>query len=420
MRSILFNSYNFYVVFIYTAIVFFFLLFNPQSLKFQYGDGGGRYEDRVDSFSEYIIRNTIKRNILNKEDNSILPIITKGYSSGDYNYYKDDYRKYHSSPSLQTVLATFFAKIFNVNTERRLNIYFGLLRLINAFMFSLFICIFVLIFCKSQNIKYHFLVPFFIGSSSGFVFYSQNLWFLSAMMLMPATLIALQLSKNNRFSKLIIFLFGFAYFARGYEFATVFALLTAFSAMMFTNGNFFRKTKSSATAFIIICASFVFSIFIHITLILVDSSWTLSFYESTQKALSSMQHRIASVDGVPFPFSSYFIQVMNERWLATAFSLTKESIKITEINVIMFFGFIITLRLKIMSDVEKIVISYGVLGYLSWYIFAYQHIMWHNMYDWYIFSLTMGLSFILLITIYINVAIEFSVKYFMIGNGKNG
>ena len=420
MQSNLPNAGSGYVVFTYTVIVFFFLVFNPQSLKFHYGDGGGRYEDRVDSFSEHIIRNTIKRNILNKEDNSILPIVTKGYSDGDYAYYKDDYKKYFSSVSLQTVPASFFAKIFNIDTERKLNIYFGLLRLINALLLSFFLCIFVLCFCKSQGIKHHFLVPFLIGASSGFVFYSQNLWFASALMLMPATLIAFQLSKHDHFSKVIIFLLGTAYFLRGYEFATIFALLTAFSAMIFANGNFFRKVKLSAVAFIIICISFAFSVFIHIVLISADSSWTLSFYESAQKALSSIQRRTASIDGVPFPLSSYFVQAMNERWLATAFSLTRDGIKITEINIILLIGFIVTLRLKKMSNIEKIIVAYGVLGYSSWYIFAYQHIMWHSMYDWYIFSLTMGFSFILLANIYINMAIEFLAKYFMMESNKDG
>lgn len=399
-----------YPIFVYIMLVLFFFIKNPQALNFSYGDGGGRYADRVDSFSEGIVRNTIKRNILNKSDNSFFPIMTRGYSSGDYSYYEDGYRKHTTNLSLQTVPATIIAKMLNINTERKLDIYFGVLRLINALSLAFFLCFFFFFFCKVQKIKHHFIIPFVIGGSAGFIFFSQNLYFASALMLMPASLIAFQLSRGNRCSKIPIFLLGVAYFLRGYEFATIFALLTAFSAAIFANGDGRNKLKLSVIAFGIICLSFIFSVSTHVILVSADSGWVLSLTESAQKAFKSLQYRTASLDGVPFPFGPQFVQKMNERWSTTAFSLTKESIKITEMNVIMFIGFIAALRLKAMSNVERIIITYGVVGYLSWYIFAYQHIMWHVMYDWYIFSLTLGLAFSLLTIIYINRAIEFAEK----------
>jgi len=38
-----------------------------------------------------------------------------------------------------------------------------------------------------------------------------------------------------------------------------------------------------------------------------------------------------------------------------------------------------------------------LLGYASWYVFGYQHVMWHYMYDWYIFAVSTGLASIMLL-----------------------
>ncbi len=416
MNNYLRLSNNAYIIFAYTILVLLFFIFNPQSLKFGYGDGGGRYGDRVDSYSEYIIRNTIKRNILNKEDDSFFPIVTKGYVNNDYNYDEDGYSKYTSNMSLQTVPATIIAKLLNINTEKCLDAYFIILRLIHALLFSLCLCSFLFYFCKAQGIKHHFIIPFLIGGSAGFTFYSQNLYFLSALIVMPASLIAFQLCTSNKFSKITILLCGMAYFLRGYEFATVFALLTAFSAATFTTGSWRNKSKSSAIAFSIICISFLLSVLTHITLVSADSNWSLSINDSVKMAFSTLQHRTASFDGVPLPLSAQFFHVMDGRWEDTAFSWIPGAIKIREAYVVIFILLIVILRRKMMSDTEKTIIVYGIIGYLSWYVFAYQHIMWHSMYDWYIFSLTLGLSFSMLIIIYVN---NVMVKYSLRRTDKN-
>lgn len=417
-----FSRNNTSVIFIitYTVLALLFFVFNPQSLNFNYGDGNGRYEDRVDSFSEYIVRNTITRNLLTHEDNSIIPIITKGYANGDYSYYSDNYSKYYSNISLHTIPATLVAKLFHLNTESKLKIYFATLRLANALLLSYFLCSFCMYFCRTQKIKSHFVIPVVVGGSAGLIFFSQNLYFLSALMLMPAWLIAFQCHCGNRFSKLMLFFLGTIFFLRGYEFATVFTLLTSFSAAIFTEGDWRVKIKFTVIAFGIICLSFIFSALVYVVIISADSGWVLTFNESAHKAFASMKHRTASFDGVPRPFSPDFFNTMNERWHATAFSLTSGSIIISEKYVIILVAIAAFLRPKTISNVDKLIISYGFIGYLSWYVFAYQHIMWHPMYDWYIFSLTMGISFSLLILIYSNIMFEFVTKLYSSRNKQNG
>ena len=405
----------FTVAALYAVIALFFFIFNPQGLNFSDGNSSGKYVDRVDSYSEYIVRNTIKRNILVQEDKSIFPIVTKGYADSDYNFYADGYEKYLSNLSLQTLPATLIAKLANFNTEKKLDSFFGLLRLANAFLFALLLSAFLFYFSQVQQLKHHFLIPFLVGSSTGFVFFSQNLYFASSLMLIPAVFIAHQLSKHRKFSKIMVFVFGFIFFLRGYEFATIFAILTGFSAAFFTMASWKERLKSFAIAFCLICAAFVFAVASHIALVSADNGWTLSASEATKQAFAKVQLRTASIKNVPVPLGPSFVDEMNKRWSSTAFSIDQTGLKISELDVLLFIMLVFVVRLKSMSQVEKLIIAYGVFGYLSWYIFAYQHIMWHRMYEWYIFSLTMGLAFSMLMILYLNKAAEFIVNRFKQG-----
>lgn len=398
------------VILLYAAIAMFFFMFNPQALKFDYGDGNGKFADRVDSYSEYIVRNTVKRNVLVKDDNSFLPIITKGYAEADYKFDAEQYKKYTSNLSLQTVPITFVAKLLNFKTEKKLDMLFGLLRLANALLFSCLLCTFLFYFCKFQQLQHHFLVPFLVGGSAGFMFFSQNLYFVSALMLTPATLIAYQMCNKNSFSKVMVFVLGVMFFLRGYEFATIFALLTGFSAAVFTARDWRKQAKHFVIAFSLICAAFIAALLCHIVLISADSGWALTVSDAAKQAFYNVQLRTSSIKGVPVPLSPAFLYAMNERWSTTAFSIIKSGLKLTELEVLLLMALVLVVRLKNMLPVEKIIMAYGGFGYSSWYVFAYQHIMWHQMYEWYIFSLTMGLAFSMLIIIYLNAFIEFVLK----------
>jgi hypothetical protein len=372
----------------------------------------------VDSFSEYIVRNTIKRNILKEDDKSFFPIITRGYKDGDYAYYSDGYSKYYSNITLQTIPATAVAKLFKINTDRKLDAYFGLLRLINAFLFSFFLTGVLFYFCKQEKLKQPYLIPLLVGSSSGFIFFSQNLYFLSFLVVAPAFFIANQLLNKGRFNNLILLFLGVLYFLNGYEFATVFALLTAFIAALFTLDNLARKLRSAALAFGIICVAFFVSLIIHVILVSADSGWALSLSESFKLSFSSVQERTSSLSGVPAPFSTSFLTAMNWRWSHSAFSITNGGFLLTELNVILLMMAGAVFRLGKMTENEKIIYCFGLLGYASWYVFAYQHIMWHHQYDWYIFSLTTGLSFSMLVLYYTQSFLGVSYD-FLVGRRKN-
>lgn len=403
-------------LFLCTLAAMFFFVFNPQGLNFAYGSGNGRYADRVDSFSEYIVRNTIKRNVLNKDDSSLIPIVTKGYESGNYEYNPDGYTKYSSNLAFQTIPATILAKAFRLNTEAKLDRFLGILRLANALLLSVFTVGILLSYCSYQKINFAFLTPFLVGCSSGFIYFSQNLYFSSALIVLPAFYIAIQLRHRQKFNKYLVFLFGIFYFLRGFEFSTVFALLTAFSAALFTSGSLTQKMKMSAAAFVLICLAFAASIILQIIFLSADNNSSLR--ETAQALYYNIQHRTQSIDGVPLPFSTKFIKIMNERWNYPAFSVNESGFALSQANIIIMMMLGALFRLSRITDNEKIIYSYGLLGYASWYVFAYQHIMWHSMYDWYIFSLTMGLSFGLLFIFYGSLAVEYFQRLYFVGAAK--
>jgi hypothetical protein len=58
-------------------------------------------------------------------------------------------------------------------------------------------------------------------------------------------------------------------------------------------------------------------------------------------------------------------------------------------------------RIKKADLDECSIFAYSLFGYISWYIFAYQHIMGHGgMYNYFIFSFSVMLGFsMLLITV---------------------
>lgn len=381
-----------------SIVTAFFFIFNPQNLTSVYGTGNGRYADKVDSFSEYIIRNTVKRNILNSQDGVYTPIVTKGYSNQDYSYYSDGYKYYYSNLVLQTLPITFIAKLLHLDTESKLDKYFSVLRLINAIFFSILINGILLSYCEIQTKNLAFFAPLLAGSSAGFIFFSQNLYFLSFVMILPAFYIARKLRKKQILNPSILIIFCILNFSRGFEFSTVFALLTAFSAAIFTLGSFSQKIKAARTVFLIVCISFIISIALGIIFIFINGNF--SFFESAQALLGNLKLRTQTLQGVPYPFSTEFIAQMNTRWKLPAFSLKSNGFALSELDIIISMLFLMMIRLRKMNDNEKLIYIYGFFGYLSWYLFAYQHILGHSMYDWYIFSLTMGLSFSLLIIFY--------------------
>jgi c-di-AMP phosphodiesterase-like protein len=87
------------ILFVIFFSFFFYLNLSNQSTN--YGTRGGQFEDQADSYSHYLIRNTIINNIIGRENQNKSLIITKNYAKEDFNYYPDETKIYTHSRSYQ-------------------------------------------------------------------------------------------------------------------------------------------------------------------------------------------------------------------------------------------------------------------------------------------------------------------------------
>jgi hypothetical protein len=387
----------------WTLLASFLILLNPQALETDYGTGNGKYSDRIDSFSEYIVRNTVTFNATEDKGFTLLPIITKGYfgeGSPDYTYVGDGAVQYTSSLVVQTIPISLIASALNLESESDFKTYFSGLRLIQAVVLSLLLMIFAYSFTKFHGLRGGWIAPIAVGTSAGFVLFAQNLYFLSPLMIAPAVLVAVQVLRKGRWSPLWVFVLALANFLRGYEFLSVAALLTAFAAMIFATGEWRPRLLSGAKAFGLVVLAFMSALMMHFAAIVLGSANHYSFSGALEVVLERAKTRNFSTEGVPSPLGNEFFATVRWELLQPAFKLVEGVPSVSKFAVLLAVLLVCALRAGRMTKPETTIVSFGLLGYASWYVVGYQHIMIHRMYDWYIFSLTVGLAATLLLIMY--------------------
>lgn len=383
-------------------------MFNPSSVRSVYGDGDGKYEDRGDSFSEYIVRNTIRKNVLTP-GLGFFPIVADSYSFGDYTSYEKGYKKYYSNLALQTLPASVLASFIGIQDYEKFQYYFIFLKLVNGLFFASVLLGFLYLWCKKSNLQIFWPVPLLVASGSGFVFFSQNLYFMPGLMFLPAIIVAYGAYVKGKINPLLVFIAGLLYFLRGYEFATVFALVSAFSAFVFSRGSLLYKFKNLTMVFGLIVLAFISALIIHVGLCMIETGFSVA--DASSNVFSALSRRTASTTGVAKPLTLAFYNVMTYRWSLSGFSILNTWTVLSEINIIILMVGSLLIRFKHMDWDELAIYVYGFLAYASWYVFAYQHMMWHDMYDWYVFALTLGVAFIMLSILYFNkVAVYLSFR----------
>ncbi len=410
---------------IYFILISLCFCFNLPNVKYPYGTGNGQYEDSIDSFSEYNVRNTIQKNIYHPNEYHPFLIISNGYANPgyDWKYYDDTYRtQYRSNLALQSLPITFIASVFKINTEAEFDTFFSVLRKLNAICFALILTIFFYNFCQKKNYKNNSLIPILVVLNSGFALYSQNLYFISAVYVLPLAVLSSELLKKNSYSFYSVLLCGFLAFLRGYEFATLFALLVAFVCFYFKEGDLERKLKSSIKGFLIIVLSFVMITLLHIFLIKHYEYFPISYIQAFEIFTNPIKYRSLSLDGVPAPLSLGFFGHVYRVWLydlgISFFQIgnikigTEHNFGIPQIAIILSFIHLFWNRIGKADLDEKSIFAYSFLGYISWYIFSYQHIMGHGgMYNYFIFSFSLMLGFSMLLVSILNEGNQKNLKH---------
>lgn len=364
------------------------LFFNFTKQSTGYGTGDGKFLDQVDSFSEYIIRNSVIHAMKNDLPSNSILVITRGYAKADYNYYYDGTINYYSNHGSQSIFFINLLRLIKAPGDSDLGRYFQAFRFVNCLLVAASIVVFfVTVF--GANIT-AFALAFFYSLSGGIALFSSNLYFMIWVMLTPllcSPLLKMQSIKPYAFAT---FIFSFIYFSMRYEFATTFALLWLLPFAIL-RGCFIANWKSVALILLMSTLGFGFAIFWHLAA--VADALNLPYSQTIPTVFSSLKLRTLSFTDVPRPFTVLFFKDLLIRlgWVGFSFPYL---FSVSKLFVLCSTA--LMARWVWLDCVSKRVLGISFLGYISWYLFAYQHIMGHKIYDSLIFSTTIQLSFLIL------------------------
>lgn len=384
-----------------TLSIFGVLLLNPGGYSTEYGTGNGIYQDRVDSFSEYSVRNTVSRNILSEF--SFIPIYPKDSAPTNYSYIPElnqEYQNYFVNLQIQSLGFTILAKTLGLNTQSQLDKLFTIMRYLSCFILSLALTILLMTLMKRLEIysTWKIISIVFLSSSLvGFSYFNSNLYFLSFIFVIG---LIIPLYFERLFVQLTFtFVWSLVNFLHGYEFVTVYfvSMLSMFWIARILRNERFQIKDIILFSFTLI-SSFLVSLLMLIVTHVLDKKANLTFLDSTSNIFNRILARNISDTGVPARLSSGFFSEMYRRWTLDGINFFN-LVTISQLGLVLAFTLLLLFKRFISKkfsrlDVAVTLFSFG--SYFSWYIFGYQHIMWHYMYDWYIFAVSFGLGTIFL------------------------
>jgi hypothetical protein len=375
-------------------IIFVSIFFNFQNLQNTWGTHGGVYDDRIDSYSESLVRNSVKKNILEKNYSFFCRIPILVDSDKPYHYFKDtgDYL-YFSFACITVPFYTILLKIFHIKTEPFIDNFFSFFRFCNVIFLSFLLTVIFSNFSSIYKKNISIISSIILASSVGLIFWTSNLFNLSFVYLIVPTIISYSI--NKKFPIYSIIIFSTLGFLIQYAFFTTHSLLSVLFAFLFTRKDLHEKFSNSFKVFILTVASFFLALIIHFILIKIE----IPNSNPSDLIFSTTKTRLFSYESVTNPFSKDIIYVVYAKLTNPALALYR-GVYFFNWHIIFFMLIIFFFLLKEKKiDYDNLAIFfYGIFGYLSWYIFGYQHIVSHGaMYDWYTGSITLVLSFALVL-----------------------
>lgn len=366
------------------------LWLNMTRQETDYGTGGGRFADQVDSFSEYLIRNSVVDRVRTGDPAPGYLVRTKGYDAGDYSYYPEATSRYYSNRGIQ---ADVFASIGSIDRRFFLDhsaAFFGMFRFLNSSALAACIIIF---FTSLYGRTYLSLgLALLLTLSGGVALFASNLYFTAWLLFAP--LACHPLVKREKYGCYCgaAFLLSLIYFSVRYEFATTFALmwLLPFLAEPLSG----RAIRRRYAAFAFLCACLGFGVALLWHHFSVADANRIALAEASKLIFVTIETRMASLEGVPAPLSFGFFKSLVKRWDWTGFSLPL-ILSISKLSVILVFLYLCHRHRR--SGRLMMTMAWALITYVSWYVFSYQHIMLHIAYDSLIFAATVQLTVVMMI-----------------------
>jgi hypothetical protein len=177
--------------------------------------------------------------------------------------------------------------------------------------------------------------------------------------------------------------------------------------MVFASGEWKTRLIAGLRAFILSVLAFIAALVLHTLTLALTSTTHSSIFHAFSLVLDRAKARNFSTEGVPHPLGSQFFATVMAEWLQPAFKVIDGIPALSKFSILIVLLLICAVRVGRMTKLEVTIISFGFLGYASWYVVGYQHIMHHRMYDSYIFALTSGIAATLLLIVYFDQTVRF-------------
>ena len=106
-----------------------------------------------------------------------------------------------------------------------------------------------------------------------------------------------------------------------------------------------------------------------------------------------------SVVGVPKPLSAAFVKRMLRRYSEPGLQippLPGFAASVPKVTMLCALMGLLLARSRVVAMADWLLLSWAAAAYISWYILAYQHMLWHHMFDGLVFSWSFGLAIAML------------------------
>ncbi len=364
------------------------LWLNVTNQSTEFGNGHGKFADQVDSYSEYLIRNTVINNIVGTENQTGSLVQTKNYKLEDYHYYPDHTQKYFSNRGVQVEFYKWIAKFNEDSFVKYQDTYFKAFRLLNCILIT--ICFGVFFLSTLGKNFFGVLAIIVFSLSGGIALFCANLYFCAWVLFSPLLFYPLLVKQRYKLYVLFALVFSILYFSIRYEFATTFALMWLFPILV-QHCLSHKKLDYKLMAIVFLTVIFGFNIALLMHHQFIAHEMNITMKEASALIFSTLKMRVASVTGVSLPFSPGFFKYMIIRmnWVGFTLPLLGSITKFALLLIFIFYAW------KEKSTNYLPVFVWAIAAYISWYIFAYQHIMWHAQFDSLIFVATIQLVLVL-------------------------
>ncbi|QDD09749.1 hypothetical protein FIT65_04535 [Candidatus Methylopumilus planktonicus] len=230
---------------------------------------------------------------------------------------------------------------------------------------------------------------------SGVALFSSNLFICSWAIFIPLVcFFFLRKNISAMYYFFLPFFFSYLYFSIHYLFASTFAILW-YLPIFFDEK---IRTKKNAVKFVLISLGVIFGFFAEVInhINFVAEKLNIDNIQAFYSIFETARLRLLSLNNVPFPFGLSFFKSMIVRF-------SSDGIKIPLLVSLSKMFFLITLLFifkKNLCNMRNVCI-WSFLAYFSCYLFSYQHIMVHDIYDSLIFSITIQLGVFLVLAAYL-------------------